>query len=86
MKNPGLDNVFALIKMYTIFSAVLPQQRNSDLMTSFGHSARNSIYYKADFQLEGIINIIRYYWPWVLQKNVPVKLLLVSYVVFMKHA
>jgi hypothetical protein len=35
-------------KMYTIFSAVLRQQRKSDVMTSFGHSARSAVYYQAD--------------------------------------
>jgi hypothetical protein len=34
-------------KMYTIFSAVLRQQRKSDVMTSFGHSARSAVYYQA---------------------------------------
>jgi hypothetical protein len=33
--------------MYTIFSAVLRQQRKSDVMTSFGHSARSAVYHKA---------------------------------------
>jgi hypothetical protein len=32
--------------MYTIFSAVLLQQRKSDAMTSFGHTTRSAIYYK----------------------------------------
>jgi hypothetical protein len=32
--------------MYTIFSAVLRQQRKSDVMTYFGHSARSAVYYK----------------------------------------
>jgi hypothetical protein len=31
-------------KLYTIFSAMLCQQRKSDVMTSFGHSARSAIY------------------------------------------
>jgi hypothetical protein len=31
-------------KMHTIFSAVLRQLRKSDVMTSIGHSARNSVY------------------------------------------
>jgi hypothetical protein len=31
----------------TIFSAVLRQQRKSDVMTSFGHSAHSAAYYKA---------------------------------------
>jgi hypothetical protein len=31
--------------MYTIFSAVLRQQRKSDVMTSLGSSARSAIYY-----------------------------------------
>jgi hypothetical protein len=34
-------------KMYPIFSAVLRQQRKSDVMTYFGHTARSAIYYKA---------------------------------------
>jgi hypothetical protein len=36
-------------KMYTIFSAVLHvrEQRESDVMTSFGHSGRSAVYYKA---------------------------------------
>jgi hypothetical protein len=34
-------------KMYTIFSAVLRQQRESDVMRYFGHSARSAIYYQA---------------------------------------
>jgi hypothetical protein len=38
-------------KMYKIFSAVLRQQRKSDVMTSFGHSAHSAIYYKADSPL-----------------------------------
>jgi hypothetical protein len=33
--------------MYTIVSAVLRQQRKSDVMTSFGHSARSTVYYQA---------------------------------------
>jgi hypothetical protein len=33
--------------MYTIFSAVLRQQRKSDVMTSFGHSAHSAVYNKA---------------------------------------
>jgi hypothetical protein len=39
-------------KMYTIFSAVLRQQRKSDVMTSFGLSARSVIYYKAGSPLK----------------------------------
>jgi hypothetical protein len=35
--------------MYTIFSAVLRQQRKSDVMTSFGDSACSAVYYKAGF-------------------------------------
>jgi hypothetical protein len=39
-------------KMYTIFSAVLRQQRKSEIMTSsFGHTARSAIYYQAGFPL-----------------------------------
>jgi hypothetical protein len=34
--------------MYMIFSSVVRQQRKSDVMTSFGHSTRSAIYYKAD--------------------------------------
>jgi hypothetical protein len=30
--------------MYTIISAVLGQQRKSDVMTSFGHSACSAVY------------------------------------------
>jgi hypothetical protein len=31
--------------MYTIFSAVLRQQRKGDVMTSFGNSADSAVYY-----------------------------------------
>jgi hypothetical protein len=34
-------------KIYTIFSVVLRQQRKSDVMTSLGHSAHSTVYYKA---------------------------------------
>jgi hypothetical protein len=37
-----LHNVFL-----SIFFAVLRQERKSDVMTSFGHSARSAIYHKA---------------------------------------
>jgi hypothetical protein len=33
--------------MYTIFSAVLRQQRKSDVMTSFGLTAHSAVYYQA---------------------------------------
>jgi hypothetical protein len=43
LQDTGIDNVFILEKscrkMYTIFSAVQRQQRNSDVMTSFGRTA-----------------------------------------------
>jgi hypothetical protein len=35
-------------KMYTIFSAMLRQQRKSDVMTSFSLTTRSAVYYKAD--------------------------------------
>jgi hypothetical protein len=42
-----VGNVFFLdkscTKMHTIFSAVLRQQRKSDIMMSFDHSARSAI-------------------------------------------
>jgi hypothetical protein len=48
-KDAGMDNVIFWMnpvdKMYTIFSAVLRQQRESDVMTSFDHSDRSAIYY-----------------------------------------
>jgi hypothetical protein len=37
-------------KMFTIFSAVLRQQRKSDVMTSFGHSARSAILARSPLQ------------------------------------
>jgi hypothetical protein len=44
----GIDNVLFLEKscrkMYTIFSAVQRQQRKSDVMMYFGHSARSAVY------------------------------------------
>jgi hypothetical protein len=36
---------------HTTFSAVLRQQRKSDVMTSFGHSARSTIHCKAGSSL-----------------------------------
>jgi hypothetical protein len=36
--------------MYTIVSAVLRQQKESDVMTSFGLSARSAVYYEAGSQ------------------------------------
>jgi hypothetical protein len=33
--------------MYTIFSAVLRQQRKNDVMTYFGHTAHSAVYYQA---------------------------------------
>jgi hypothetical protein len=33
--------------MYTNFSAVLRQQRKSDVMTYFGHSTRSAVYLRA---------------------------------------
>jgi hypothetical protein len=33
--------------MYTIFSAVLRQQRKSDVMMYFGFSARSAVYYES---------------------------------------
>jgi hypothetical protein len=33
--------------MYTIFSAVLRQQREHDVMKYLGHSTRSAVYYKA---------------------------------------
>jgi hypothetical protein len=50
MQDAGIDNVFSWrnpIQMYTIFSAVLRQQRKSDVMTSFSHSDRSAVYYEA---------------------------------------
>jgi hypothetical protein len=44
-------------KMYTIFSAVLRQQRKCDVMTYFGRSDRSAVYYKADSPLP--VNEIR---------------------------
>jgi hypothetical protein len=38
--------------MYTIVSAVLRQQRKSDVMTYFGLTARSAIYYEADSPLQ----------------------------------
>jgi hypothetical protein len=35
-------------KMYTIYSAVLRQQRKSDVMRYFGHTARSAVYFKPD--------------------------------------
>jgi hypothetical protein len=32
--------------MYTIFSVVQRQQRKSDVMTSFGHTACSAVYYQ----------------------------------------
>jgi hypothetical protein len=58
-----LDNRFFWInldkfcrKMYTIFSTVLRQQRKSDAMMSFGHSARSASYYEAGSPFWGIHN------------------------------
>jgi hypothetical protein len=36
--------------MYTIFSAVLRQQRKGDVMAYFGHSDRSAVYDEADSQ------------------------------------
>jgi hypothetical protein len=49
-------------KMYTIFSAVLRQQRKSDVMTSFGQSARSTVYYTASSHWKGQNN--RAYFTW----------------------
>jgi hypothetical protein len=63
-------------KTYTILSAVLRQQRKSDVMTSFGHSARSTVYCKAVFPLSvsyhhylmnvllQIPPIVGRTWPW----------------------
>jgi hypothetical protein len=43
--------------MYTIFSAVLRQQRKGDVMTSFGLSARSAVY----IIIFSIIRVEKYY-------------------------
>jgi hypothetical protein len=45
-------------KMYTIFSAVLRQQGKSDVITSFGHTARSAIYYQAGSPLSNKHHVI----------------------------
>jgi hypothetical protein len=49
LQDAGIDNVFFWINPVEkcIFSAVLCQQRKSDVMTNFGHSARSAVYYEA---------------------------------------
>jgi hypothetical protein len=55
--------------MYTIFSAVLRQQRKSDVMTYFGHSSRSAVYYKAGSQLEEICCPIGLSLPQTLEQT-----------------
>jgi hypothetical protein len=54
LQDAGIDNGFIWInpveKMYTIFSAVLCQQKESDVMTYFGLTARSAVYYQASSQ------------------------------------
>jgi hypothetical protein len=45
-KSPG-RRWYRMNVRFTIFSAVLRQQRKSDIITSFGQSVRSAIYYKA---------------------------------------
>jgi hypothetical protein len=50
MQDAGTDNVFFWINpvenAYDL-SVVQCQQRKSDVMTSFGHTARSAVYYQA---------------------------------------
>jgi hypothetical protein len=61
LQDADIDNVLFWINhvekcTYTIVSAVRRQQRKSDVMTYFGHSARSAVYYKAGSSLP----VIRY--------------------------
>jgi hypothetical protein len=49
-----------------IFSVVLRQQRKSDVMTSFGVSARSAVYYEAGSRLEPIKIFFSF---WLLTKT-----------------
>jgi hypothetical protein len=46
-------------KMYPIFSAVLRQQRKSDVMVYFGLAARSTVYYEAGSPLSDCLASIR---------------------------
>jgi hypothetical protein len=71
LQDAGRDNVFFWINpvetMYTIFSAVLHQQRKSDVMTHCGRSARSAVYYEAGSplanQLEESVKTIAWRTP-----------------------
>jgi hypothetical protein len=56
LQDTGIDNVFFLEKscrkMYMIFSAVQRQQRESDVITSFGLTACSAVYYHAGSSLQ----------------------------------
>jgi hypothetical protein len=54
LQDAGVDNVLFWINEYDLFrGATVPQQRQSDVMTSFLLSARSAVYYEAGSPLVG---------------------------------